>query len=91
VGDRVGAWLIQSNGVVIGQIALIWTLAFVVGLLGLDHCVSTTIEVMCAALKSEVGLGHAAAWFSAVLLGNITGGVLITALLNHGQVRAGQN
>jgi formate-nitrite transporter family protein len=85
------AWVIQSSGVVIGQIALIWTLVFVVGLLGLDHSVSTTIEVMCAAIKSEVHLGHALAWFAAVLLGNISGGVLITAVLNYGQVRAGED
>ena len=67
------------------------TLVFAVGLLGLDHSVSTTIEVMCAAIKSEVHLGHALAWFAAVLLGNIAGGVLITAVLNYGQVRAGQD
>ena len=85
------AWLVQSGGAVIGQIALIWTLVFFVGLLGLDHSVSTTIEVMCAALKSEVHLGHALVWFSAVLLGNIAGGVLITAVLNYGQVRAGKH
>ena len=85
------AWLIQSGGAVIGQIALIWTLVFFVGLLGLDHSVSTTIEVICAALKSEVHLGHGLVWFSAVLLGNIAGGVLITAVLNYGQVRAGEH
>jgi formate/nitrite transporter FocA (FNT family) len=85
------AWLIQSGSAVIGQIALIWTLVFFVALLGLDHSVSTTIEVMCATLKSEVHLGHALVWFSAVLLGNIAGGVLITAVLNYGQVRAGEH
>jgi formate/nitrite transporter FocA (FNT family) len=85
------AWLIQSSGVVIGQIALIWALVFVVALLGLDHSVSSTIEVMCAGLKNEIGVGHALAWFAAVLLGNVAGGVLITALLNYGQVRAGKN
>jgi formate/nitrite transporter FocA (FNT family) len=85
------AWLIQSSGVVIGQIALIWTLVFAVGVLGLNHSVSTTIEVMCAAIKNEVHLGHALVWFAAVLLGNIAGGVLITAVLNYGQVRAGED
>lgn len=84
------AWLIQSSGVVIGQIVLIWTLAFLVAIVGLDHSVSTTIEVLCAVLKSEVPFGHALVWLSAVLLGNIAGGVLITALLNYGQVRAGE-
>lgn len=85
------AWLIQSSGVVIGQIVLIWALVFVVGLIGLDHSVSTTIQVLCAVFKSEVHLGHALAWFAAVVLGNIAGGVLITAVLNYGQVRAGRN
>ena len=83
------AWLIQSGSAVIGQILLIWSLVFTVGLLDLDHSVSTTIEVICAALKGNVHLGHALAWFAAVLLGNIAGGVLITAVLNYGQVRAG--
>jgi formate/nitrite transporter FocA (FNT family) len=76
--------------VVIGQIVLIWTLVFAVGLLGLDHSVSTTIEVMGAVIKGRVHVGHALAWFAAVLLGNIVGGVLITAVLNYGQVRAGR-
>jgi formate/nitrite transporter FocA (FNT family) len=84
------AWLIQSSGVVIGQIALIWALVFAVGLLGLDHSVSTTIEVMGAVFKGEDHLDHALSWFAAVLLGNIVGGVLITAVLNYGQVRAGK-
>jgi formate-nitrite transporter family protein len=84
------AWLIQSSAVVIGQIVLIWTLVFVVGLVELDHSVSTTIAVLCAVFRNEVDLGHALAWFAAVVLGNIAGGVLITAVLNDGQVRAGE-
>ncbi len=85
------AWLIQSSGVVIGQIVLIWTLVFVVGIAGLDHSVSTTIEVLTGVLKREVDLGHAVVWLTAVILGNVAGGVLITAVLNYGQVRAGED
>jgi formate/nitrite transporter FocA (FNT family) len=83
------AWLIQASPGVLGQIVLIWTLAFVVGLAGLDHCVSTTVEVLCAVLKSKVDPGHAVAWLALVLIGNVLGGVLIVAVLNYGQVRAG--
>jgi formate/nitrite transporter FocA (FNT family) len=83
------AWVIQSSGAIIGQITLIWTLVFFVGLLGLDHSVSTTLEVLCAVFKSDVHLGHALLWLTVVVLGNIAGGVLITAVLNYGQVRAG--
>lgn len=83
------AWLIQSSGVVIGQIVLIWVMAFFIGVVGLDHCVSTTFEVLCTVLEGQTTFGHALEWFSAVLLGNIVGGGLITALVNYGQVRAG--
>lgn len=83
------AWLIQSSGVVIGQIVLIWVLAFMVGVVGLDHCISTSVEVLTSVFEEQVSFGHAADWFSAVLLGNIVGGALITALVNYGQVRAG--
>lgn len=85
------AWLIQSSGVAIGQIVLIWALVFVVGLAGLNHSVSTTTEVMSAVLKSETGAVHALGWFGAVVLGNIVGGVFINAVLNFGQVRAGDD
>lgn len=85
------AWLIQSSGMVIGQIVLIWALVFVVGLAGLDHSVSTTMQVLCGVFESDVHLGHAVLWLTAVILGNIAGGVFITALLNYGQVRAGED
>jgi len=84
------AWLIQATSAVIGQVALIWALAFVVAVVGFDHCVSTTAEVLGAVLSDHAGVGHCLAWLAAVLLGNIAGGVLIVAMLNYGQVRAGE-
>lgn len=85
------AWLIQSTAAVIGQVALIWALAFVVGVVGLDHCVSTTMEVLCATLGSDVHVGRALYWLVTVILGNILGGVLIVAVVNYGQVRGGED
>jgi formate/nitrite transporter FocA (FNT family) len=83
------AWLIQASFATIGQIALIWLLSFVVAVVGLDHCISTTAEVLSAVLNGHVEVGHFVAWLVAVILGNVAGGVLIVALLNYGQVRAG--
>jgi hypothetical protein len=36
-----------------------------------------------------VTVGHLLGWLSAVLAGNVVGGVMIVAVLNYGQVRAG--
>ncbi len=84
------AWLIQSTPAVIGQIVLIWSLAFIIGAAGFDHCVSTTAEVLCSVFKGHVGVGRFFGWLAAVIAGNVAGGVLIVALLNYGQVRAGE-
>lgn len=84
------AWVIESSDHVIGQVALIWALTFVIGVAGFDHCVSTTAAVVAAAIDGDVSVGHVLGWLSAVLPGNIVGGVLIVAVLNYGQVRAGE-
>jgi formate/nitrite transporter FocA (FNT family) len=84
------AWLIQSAEAVSGQIMLIWVLAFLVAILKLDHCVSTTVEAICALIKGQAHLGHTLVWLVVVIAGNVAGGVLIVAVLNYGQVRAGK-
>jgi formate/nitrite transporter FocA (FNT family) len=83
------AWLIEATSAVTGQVALIWGLTFIIGVAGLDHCVSTTSEVLSAVVDGSVQIGHFFAWLAAVTLGNVVGGVVIVGLLNYGQVRAG--
>ncbi|HJS95904.1 MAG TPA: hypothetical protein VJ741_16690, partial [Solirubrobacteraceae bacterium] len=57
----------------------------------LDHCVSTTSEVLSAVINGTVTTSRFFTWLSAVLVGNLLGGVAIVALLNYGQVRAGED
>lgn len=45
---------------------------------------------LSAVMHGTVGVAHFFAWLSAVIVGNILGGVVIVALLNYGQVRAGE-
>jgi formate/nitrite transporter FocA (FNT family) len=85
------AWTIEATEQSIGQIALIWSLTFVIGVAGFDHCVSTTSEVLSAVVDGAVPVGRFLAWLSAVVVGNIVGGVAIVGLLNYGQVRAGED
>lgn len=84
------AWTIEASDQAIGQIALIWVLTFAIGAGSFDHCVSTTSEVLAAVIDGAASAGHFFAWLSAVILGNIIGGVAIVAVLNYGQVRAGE-
>jgi formate/nitrite transporter FocA (FNT family) len=84
------AWTIEASDHTVGQIALIWAITFVIAAVGLCHCVSTTSEVLAAVFHGSVSFSHLLAWLSAVILGNIIGGVLIVAVLNYGQVRAGE-
>jgi formate/nitrite transporter FocA (FNT family) len=85
------AWTIEASDHAIGQIALIWALTFLIGAARLDHCVSTTSEVLSAVIDGTVSTGRFFTWLSAVLTGNVLGGVAIVALLNYGQVRAGED
>ena len=85
------AWTIEASDQAIGQIALIWALTFLIGAARLDHCVSTTSEVLSAVIDGSVTTGRFFDWLSAVLVGNVVGGVAIVALLNYGQVRAGED
>jgi formate-nitrite transporter family protein len=83
------AWLVEATEVAIGQAAVIWSLGFLVGFLELDHSVASSAEVFAGAIDGVVNLGDALSWLAAALLGNVVGGVGIVAVLNYGQVRAG--
>jgi formate-nitrite transporter family protein len=61
------AWVIESSDHVIGQVALIWALTFIIGVASLDHCVSTTWAVLAAVVDGNVGVGH---FFRVVVRGN---------------------
>jgi formate-nitrite transporter family protein len=84
------AWLVEGSEDTIGQVVIIWMLTFVVGLAGLAHCIATSGEILAAVLRGHVDGGDYAAWLAAATLGNIAGGVVIVALLNYGQVFAGE-
>ena len=73
-----------------GRIAVIVILTYIVGLAGLTHIIAGAVEVLFLPM---VG---AKSWLAVVwgymlptLIGNIIGGVSLTAALNHAQVVAG--
>lgn len=83
------AWLVEATEGAIGQAAVIWALAFLVGFLQLDHSVASSGEVFGATIDGSLSIGSTLSWLGAAVLGNVVGGVGIVAILNYGQVRAG--
>jgi len=81
------AWLVEASEHAIGQIAVIWAVALVVGLGGFDHCIATTVEAFTALLEGPLSLADLLGWLAVTTVGNVLGGVMIVAAINYGQVR----
>ncbi len=84
------AWMVTASHYTIGQIAVIWLLAYVVGAGHFAHCIATSGEIWAAVVKGALPVGEYFRWLAPATLGNVVGGVTIVSLLNFGQVVAGE-
>ncbi len=78
------SWLVAASRDTIGQIAVVWLIATVIGLCRLSHVVVGTVEVL-AGLFSGQGItaadyGHFLLWTT---LGNVVGGSFFVALIKN--------
>jgi formate/nitrite transporter FocA (FNT family) len=80
------AWMVTASQWTIGQVVMIWLLAFVVGIGKLAHCIATSGEILSAVVAGSTSGISYAHWLLLATLGNIAGGVVIVSLLNYGQV-----
>lgn len=85
------AWMVTASHYTIGQIAVVWLLAYVVGAGHFAHCIATSGEIWAAVLTGAVSIGGYLRWIVPATLGNIVGGVTLVSLLNYGQVVAGES
>ncbi len=80
-------WMLHAGTGMLGQIALIWLVTFLLQAAGFSHCVAGAVEVIYLAHRGVIGYAD---WFAhfqiPVTLGNIVGGVVFVALVNYGQV-----
>jgi formate/nitrite transporter FocA (FNT family) len=75
-----------------GRIAVIVIVTYVVGLANLTHIVAGAVEVLFLPMVGARSWGDVAlGYLVPTLLGNIIGGVSLTAAINHAQVVAGQS
>jgi formate/nitrite transporter FocA (FNT family) len=85
------AWMVSASTWTIGQIAVIWLLAFVVGIGHFSHCIATSGEIIAAVFAGQESAPAYCQWVVFATTGNILGGIFIVTLLNFGQVKAGES
>lgn len=83
------AWLVEAAEGAIGQLLLVWVAVLPIGLVPLDHCVATAVEVFAGTLAGEVQVDKLIGWLATATLGNVLGGIFIVSVLNYGQVTSG--
>lgn len=85
------AWLVAATRMTGAQIALIWLTTAPIAALGFRHSIAGAVEAFYRALRGgapwDAMLGD---FLLPAVLGNAVGGVLLVALLNHGQVAHGK-
>ena len=84
------AWLIASTRDTTAQIALVWLTTAPIAALGFRHSIAGAVDVFYRIWSGDVGFGTGILGFEIpALAGNIVGGVVLVALVNHGQVGKG--
>jgi formate-nitrite transporter family protein len=81
------AWLVSGSHSITGSFAVIWTLAFIVGLGHFAHCIATSGEILAAVLNHGLTAGDYFRWLLPATLGNVAGGVVLVTLLEYGQIK----
>lgn len=83
------AWLVASTRATGAQIVLIWLTTAPISAFGFRHSIAGSSEAFFLATSGAV------TWWQAIgsfiipaVLGNIVGGIILVAILNHGQVAA---
>jgi formate/nitrite transporter FocA (FNT family) len=83
------AWLVSATQMTGAQIALIWLTTAPISAFGFRHSVAGAVEAFFMAVGGHASWGVAIGGFIVpAVLGNVVGGVLFVALINHGQVAA---
>jgi formate-nitrite transporter family protein len=81
------AWLIGATRDTMAQIALVWLATAPIAALGFKHSIAGAVEAFYRAGIGDASWGAMLGGFEIpAILGNIVGGVVLVALVNHGQV-----
>jgi len=80
------AWLLGSTKSTPAQLMLIWLATAPIAAFGFRHSIAGSTEVFYLAASGSISLVEAILTFELpALAGNIIGGVVLVAMVNHGQ------
>jgi formate/nitrite transporter FocA (FNT family) len=83
------AWLLAATRDTTSQILIVWLTTAPIAALGFKHSIAGAAEAFYRVSVGEAGLQQALLSFELpALAGNVVGGVVLVALLNHGQAKA---
>lgn len=81
------AWLIAATRSAVGQIIFVYLTTAPIAAFGFKHSIAGAVEVFYRATIGDASWGAMVFGFEVpTILGNIVGGVVLVALVNHGQV-----
>jgi formate/nitrite transporter FocA (FNT family) len=80
-------WLNHAARDTVSRFFIVFFIMFIIPSADLFHCITGACEVFFLMFQGEAGLGDFGHFFSAVVLGNTVGGVLLVAILNNAQTR----
>lgn len=82
------AWLLAATHETTSQILLVWLTTAPIAALGFKHSIAGATEAFYRVFAGDAGLGQALLSFELpALAGNVVGGVVLVALVNHGQAK----
>jgi formate/nitrite transporter FocA (FNT family) len=78
------SWLVAAGRDTISQIALVWLIAFVIGIAGLNHVVAGSVEVLAAVFSQQgVSLADYGRFLLWTTIGNAIGGSFFVAVIKY--------
>jgi formate/nitrite transporter FocA (FNT family) len=81
------AWLVAASRDTISRIFFVFSLAALIPVAGLTHCIAGSSEFLISVFSGEqTWAGYLGGFLLPTTLGNTVGGVILVALLNYGQV-----
>lgn len=80
-------WLNHAARDTVTRLFIVFAVMYLVPAADLFHCIIGACEALFLVFQGLAGLGDAARFFGAVVLGNTVGGVLLVAILNYSQTR----
>jgi formate/nitrite transporter FocA (FNT family) len=83
------AWLLAATRSTVAQIILIWLATAPIAAFGFRHSIAGATEAFYLLSSNAISLGDALLTFELpALAGNIIGGVVLVAMVNHGQTKS---